>query len=229
MAAGPGSAPGPASAPTRPIRTSPAPAMRALLVALEQWVTEGHCAAGEPRADACRRQRRSMMTTVKFPAVKGVTLVRTGNQLRPARRLERPAGCARRWSLPHWPARRSTAPESRPWTPTATKPPASGLPPIAVPLATYTGWNLYARLPSELCDRDGTYIPFAKTKAEREAANRSAPVDRGALRRARRLCREGEGGGGCAGARPAAAAGRRGGLCARRGGERPVLRSNSAI
>ena len=49
------------------------------------------------------------------------------------------------------------------------------LPPIAVPLATYTGWNLYARLPTELCDRDGTYIPFAKTKAERDAANDPRP------------------------------------------------------
>jgi hypothetical protein len=49
------------------------------------------------------------------------------------------------------------------------------LPPIAVPLATYTGWNLYARLPSELCDRDGSYIPFAKTKAERDAASDPRP------------------------------------------------------
>jgi hypothetical protein len=49
------------------------------------------------------------------------------------------------------------------------------LPPIAVPLATYTGWNLYARVPSELCDRDGSYIPFARTKAEREAAGDPRP------------------------------------------------------
>jgi hypothetical protein len=44
-----------------------------------------------------------------------------------------------------------------------------------VPLATYTGWNLYARVPSELCDRDGSYIPFAKTKAERAATNDPRP------------------------------------------------------
>jgi len=44
---------------------------------------------------------------------------------------------------------------------------------IAVPLATYTGWNYYrAPFPEgELCDRDGTYKPFAATRAEREAAN----------------------------------------------------------
>ena len=47
------------------------------------------------------------------------------------------------------------------------------LPEIAVPLATHTGWNEYrAPLPEgELCDRDGTYAPFAATRAEREAKN----------------------------------------------------------
>jgi hypothetical protein len=45
------------------------------------------------------------------------------------------------------------------------------LPPIAVPLATYTGWNVYRAQPGELCDRDGSRIPFAGTRAEREAAD----------------------------------------------------------
>jgi len=44
------------------------------------------------------------------------------------------------------------------------------LPPIAVPLGTYTGWNVYRSQPCELCDRDGSFIPFADTKGEREAA-----------------------------------------------------------
>jgi hypothetical protein len=44
------------------------------------------------------------------------------------------------------------------------------LPPIAVPLATHTGWNVYRRQPQELCDRDGSFAPFARTKAEREAS-----------------------------------------------------------
>jgi hypothetical protein len=44
------------------------------------------------------------------------------------------------------------------------------LPDIAVPLATYTGWNLYASPypEGELCDRDGSYLPFARTAAERQ-------------------------------------------------------------
>jgi len=51
------------------------------------------------------------------------------------------------------------------------------LPEIAVPLATHTGWNLYkAPFPEgELCDRDGTYVPFAATRAEREAKGDSRP------------------------------------------------------
>ncbi len=44
------------------------------------------------------------------------------------------------------------------------------LPDIAVPVATYTGTNLYRDAAGELCDRDGTYVPFAATRAAREAA-----------------------------------------------------------
>jgi hypothetical protein len=45
------------------------------------------------------------------------------------------------------------------------------LPAIAVPVATHTGWNFYkAPYPEgELCDREGSYVPFARTQAERLA------------------------------------------------------------
>jgi hypothetical protein len=36
------------------------------------------------------------------------------------------------------------------------------LPPIAVPLGTYTGWNVYRPQPGELADHDGSLIPFAR-------------------------------------------------------------------
>jgi hypothetical protein len=49
------------------------------------------------------------------------------------------------------------------------------LPSIAVPLGTYTGWNVYRAQPCELCDRDGSFIPFARTKREREAADDPRP------------------------------------------------------
>ena len=44
------------------------------------------------------------------------------------------------------------------------------LPDIAVPLATYTGWNLRKNPPEEGCDHSGMYVPFARTKAERLAS-----------------------------------------------------------
>lgn len=45
------------------------------------------------------------------------------------------------------------------------------LPSLQVPLATYTGWNLRAagHAEGECCSTSGSYIPFAKTKAERIA------------------------------------------------------------
>src|SRR5439155_27231696 len=44
------------------------------------------------------------------------------------------------------------------------------LPPIRVPLGTYTGWNLRRRglAEDELSGLLGSYIPFAKTRAERK-------------------------------------------------------------
>ena len=44
------------------------------------------------------------------------------------------------------------------------------LPDIAVPRGTHTGWNLYkAPLPEgELADREGTFLAFAATLADRE-------------------------------------------------------------
>jgi hypothetical protein len=49
------------------------------------------------------------------------------------------------------------------------------LPPIAVPLGTYTGWNVYRAQPCELCDRDGSYIPFARTRSQGEAVGDPRP------------------------------------------------------
>jgi hypothetical protein len=49
------------------------------------------------------------------------------------------------------------------------------LPPIAVPLGTYTGWNVYRAQPGELADRDGSLIPFARTRRDCEAAGDPRP------------------------------------------------------
>ena len=44
------------------------------------------------------------------------------------------------------------------------------LPEVAVPLATYAGWNLFGPgqgPPTEICSFRGSYIPFARSKEER--------------------------------------------------------------
>jgi hypothetical protein len=45
------------------------------------------------------------------------------------------------------------------------------VPEVAVPLATYTGWNLRAPeigAPDELYSMAGSWLPFARTRAERQ-------------------------------------------------------------
>ena len=37
------------------------------------------------------------------------------------------------------------------------------------------GWNVYRAQPCELCDRDGSLIPFARTRTERDAAGDPRP------------------------------------------------------
>jgi hypothetical protein len=49
------------------------------------------------------------------------------------------------------------------------------LPSIAVPLGTHTGWNVYRAQPSELADRDGSFIAFAGTRAERDTVDDPRP------------------------------------------------------
>ena len=44
------------------------------------------------------------------------------------------------------------------------------LPDMAVPLGTYTGWNLLANTPRDECSAMGSFIPFATTKAQRLAS-----------------------------------------------------------
>ena len=93
-----------------------------------------------------------------FPAVPGAAIVRTTNRIAP------PGD----WVHPK--------PADRAYRTMVCKVDADGneaggirLPDIAVPLATYTGWNEYkAPYPEgELADRDGSCLPFAADKAAR--------------------------------------------------------------
>ena len=51
---------------------------------------------------------------------------------------------------------------------------------VAVPIGTYTGWNLFNKNYFEdgFCTLSGSFIPFAPTKQERLAIGRCASLDR---------------------------------------------------
>ncbi|MDB5923592.1 MAG: hypothetical protein JWN13_2528 [Betaproteobacteria bacterium] len=137
---------------------SPTPLQRALFVALDRWV-DGKV----PPVSRTPRIKDGTFTIadkLKFPAIPGVQVARQMHEI----------GIITDWTRPDV----ETTKLYRALVPQVD---ADGneiagvlLPDIAVPLATYTGWNLY-REPfpeGELCDRDGTYAPFARTRAERE-------------------------------------------------------------
>jgi hypothetical protein len=155
---------GPCANPRNP--HNPNPALRALLVALDEWVSTGRA----PPASQTPRIKDGTFVTpeqLKFPAIPGLNIVKGMNDIR----------LVRDWIKPD-------VEMAKPYGARVPQIDADGnetsgirLPDIAVPLATYSGWNLYkSPFPEgELCDRDGSYAPFAVTRAEREAKNDPRP------------------------------------------------------
>ena len=133
----------------------PMAAIRALLVALDEWVVSGR----EPPASCLPRISGGSLVPaeqVAFPAVPGLNPPSAANDVYPL--VD--------WSDPRSPRRG--------WRALVPQVDADGnetggirLPDIAVPRGTFTGWNLY-REPypaGELADRDGTFLAFAETQA----------------------------------------------------------------
>jgi len=133
--------------------------MRALFAALEEWVTKG-TAPPPSRVPRVADGTAVMAEDVRMPAVPGFAVAPGANPIVP------PVD----WVDP--PARIDNVYGARVCAVDADGNEIAGirLPPIAVPLGTYTGWNVYRAQPAELADRDGSLIPFARTKEEREAA-----------------------------------------------------------
>ena len=140
---------------------SAAPALRALLVALDAWVVDG---VRPPRNRIPLLRDGTLVDAAKlgFPAIPGVEAPRAANRIGPFGD----------WVEPK-------PDPAKAYVTLVTKVDADGnemtgvrLPGVAAPLGTHTGWNFYRapELAGELCDRDGTFVPFAVTKAEREAA-----------------------------------------------------------
>jgi hypothetical protein len=157
--AGLASTPGQCANPRNP--HSPAPALRALIVALDQWVSRGKA---PPPSQVPTLASHTLVApdATGFPAIPGAEVARFGNRLE----------LFGDWKDPQVDA-------SRAYKTLVAKVDKDGnevagirLPDIAVPLGTYTGWNLYKSpfTEGELCDRDGSFLPFAKTRAERDAS-----------------------------------------------------------
>jgi hypothetical protein len=135
----------------------PMPAVRALLVALDEWVATGR-APPDSRVPRIADGTLVAASDVAFPAVPG---------------LVPPAAACDVTTLADW-----TAPSGEGARFAALVPQVDSdgneiagvrLPDIAVPTGMFAGWNLY-RAPwpaGELADRDGTYLAFAATEAER--------------------------------------------------------------
>jgi hypothetical protein len=160
--------PGPCVNPRNP--HSATPALRALFHAMQEWVTKG-IAPPPSRVPRVADGTAVKAETVRMPRVRGFALAPGANRVTP------PVD----WVNPS----ESGAPDDGPaqfYQTFVSAVDADGneiagirLPPIAAPLATYTGWNVYRAEPGELCDRDGSRIPFARRRAEREAADDPRP------------------------------------------------------
>ena len=137
----------------------PMPAVRALLIALDEWV-----ATGRPPPDS-RIPRIGDGTLVPaelvaFPAIPGLIRPKSANDATPLQDWTNPTTAAKSYVtlVPQVDSDGNECAGIR-------------LPAIAVPLGTFTGWNLYkAPYPEgELADRDGTFLAFAATEPERGA------------------------------------------------------------
>jgi hypothetical protein len=142
----------------------PMPAIRALLVALDAWVATGRTPPDSlvPRIDDGTLVAAE---NVAFPAIPGLVRPRAANDAAPPGDWTEPAAEDRRYVtlVPQVDADGNEVAGIR-------------LPDIAVPRGTFTGWNLYkSPYPDgELADRDGTFLAFAATDAERRGDPRAS-------------------------------------------------------
>ena len=164
--AGSSAAPGPCANARNP--HSSGPALRALIVALEEWATTG-VAAPASRVPSFATGTAIDAAAVKMPPIPDFAVAPGANPIGPPVDWIDPPGSNSGTYLIASAAEfygiRVPAVDDD-----GNEVAGIRLPPIAVPLATYTGWNVYKAAPSELCDRDGSHVPFARSKAAREMA-----------------------------------------------------------
>jgi hypothetical protein len=154
------------------------PPMRALLLALDAWATQGT----EPPPSVYPKLADGTLGSVaeyrhRFPAIPGVQL--PGGNLRPPR-LDFGPRFASQGIADRVPPDLGPPFVTRVPLPDADGIDRSGirLPAVAAPLGTYTGWNLRAPgvgAPDHLARWSGSFVPFARTEAERQATGDPRP------------------------------------------------------
>jgi hypothetical protein len=155
---GAGSAPNPSvQNPTNPMDWSFF--QRAMLVALNKWITDG---TAPPASQVPRIDKDQLVTAsaLRFPRIPGVDIVKT-------------ASAPRRLDLSNEPPKVGDAFPALVPQVDADGNETSGirLPELRVPLATYMGWNLRnpsVGSPTEQFPLIGSMVAFPKTRAERE-------------------------------------------------------------
>lgn len=155
--------PGPCVNPRNP--HSATPALRALFVALEEWVTRG-IAPPPSRVPTIAAGTAVPAEAVRMPRVTGFAVAPAANCIGPPVDWIDPPEGGPAQSYPTYVAAVDGD---------GNEIAGIRLPPIAVPLGTYTGWNVYRAQPLELADRDGSFIAFARGRAERDAADDPRP------------------------------------------------------
>jgi hypothetical protein len=141
-----------------------------LFYALEEWVTKG-IAPPPSRVPRLADGTAVKAETARMPRVKGFALAPGANRITPPVDWIDPPedGSAKDGAAQFYETFVSAVDAD------GNEIAGIRLPPIAAPLATYTGWNVYRAQPGELCDRDGSRIPFARSRAAREAADDPRP------------------------------------------------------
>ena len=147
--------------PTNPLHVGPA--MRALVVALDAWVSDG-------TVPPASRYPSEWLPSSEMPealaGVPGFTWIGVINELA----INDPA------AMPPQPGKAYHVPQPR--TDEIGHPVgALRLPAVEVPLATYLGWNERKEgfAPGELCSLTGSMLPLARTSAERETSGDTRP------------------------------------------------------
>jgi hypothetical protein len=155
---------------------SPGPALRALLTTLTEWTVSGK----EPPPSRVPRLHDGTLvqslpqSAVGFPEIPGVAYTGVAS----VRELYDYGSEFDRGVITRWPP----APTGRAYPTLVPKVTADGidlpgvqLPDVAVPVGTYTGWNLLATAPKDECSAMGSFIPFAVTKEQRIAVGDPRP------------------------------------------------------